>query len=165
MSNQVNDELVFEDFYKLYYNRLLNYCTISFGINESDAEDIVQNAFLELHKEWVTFETHTEPGLFVWMRKTIKYMAYTYNRKKAKDPVVMEIGEWISKDDEQVISSSNDTHDLLIDDEELYMSYIDAIRQRLSPSQKAIYECIIVNKNGIVKKCAVGKSPKSEIIL
>ena len=149
MNNQLNDELVFEDFYKLYYNKLLNYCTISFGIDESDAEDIVQNAFLALYQSWDSFDTHTEPGLFVWIRKTIKYMAYTYNRKKAKDPVVMEVGEWISHEDEQDIPNHDDTHDPFIDDEEVYLAYIDAVRQRLSPSQKAIYDCIIVNNNDV----------------
>lgn len=149
MSNQLNPELLFEEFYKIYYNRFLNYCTISFGIDESDAEDIVQNAFLALYQSWDTFDTHTEPGLFVWMRKTIKYMVYTYNRKKAKDPVIIEVGEWISHEDEQDISDNSATPDQFTDDEEAYLAYIDAIRQRLSPSQKAIYECVIVNKNDV----------------
>ena len=149
MFNELNHNLLFEDFYRLYYSRLLNYCIISFGIDESDAEDIVQNAFLSLYQSWDAFDTHTEPGLFVWMRKTIKYMAYTYNRKKAKNPVVIGIGEWISHEDEQNISSTNDIPDQFIDDEEIYLAYIDAVRQRLSPSQRAIYECIIVNKNDV----------------
>ena len=76
-------------------------------------------------------------------------MAYTYNRKKAKDPVVMEVGEWISHEDEQDIPNHNDTQDQFIDDEEVYLAYIDAVRQRLSPSQKAIYDCIIVNNNDV----------------
>lgn len=149
MSHRSNPELRFEVFYKLYYNKLLNYCAISFGIDEFDAEDIVQNAFLALYKSWDAFDTHTEPGLLVWMRKTVKNMAYTYNRKKAKDPVVAEVGEWISCEEEYGAADTDELPSRFADDEELYRSYIDAVRQKLSPKQKAIFECIIVNKNSV----------------
>lgn len=41
-------EIAFASFYKKYYARMISYAVHSFGLTESDAEDIVSDAFTAL---------------------------------------------------------------------------------------------------------------------
>lgn len=146
----MNPEISFAPFYKKYYARMLSYCFHTFRLSEQDAEDIVSDAFTELWQQWNELDAHSEPILLSWIRTTIKYQTYSFNRKKAKAPATVELGEWIASnpsqppDSEPISLSDGDPSNELV-----YRTYLEVIRSKLNPKQLQLFECIIVEQNDI----------------
>ena len=149
MSIRSNVEIKFEDFYYKYFSKLFEWCVMTFAIEDHSAEDIVQNAFIALYQSCDSLETHTEPGLLVWMRKTIKYMVYSFNRQNARDPKIVDLDSWMAVENEQQYNDTADILDDAADDEGLYLEYLNTVRDELTPKQRAIFDCIIIEKNNV----------------
>ena len=134
-------EIEFEEFYDKYHDYFLNVCQFVYSINYHDSEDIIQNTFMELLKKWCSFSTHTEKGLFIWTSKTVKYMSYSFNRKKNKTPIILDFQDWYISD------QSLPCYYLVARDEnQLFLSYIKNIRNMLSEKELLIFDCIMIGQ-------------------
>lgn len=146
----MNREISFESFYRQYYAGTVSYCHHSFGIGESDAEDIVSDAFSELWRQWQRLDNHSSPILLAWIRKTVKYMAYSFNRKRAREPITVELGAWIAEEEEARPSADHASiSEETAAEEQLYHTYLVSIRQRLSPKQRRLFDCVMVEHHDI----------------
>lgn len=94
-------------------------------------------------------DSHSEPILLAWIRKTVKYLSYSFNRQNAHRPPTVELGEWIASEGTQPTEPPPTTADSLTQDEQLYDAYLALIRPKLSPGQLQLFECIIVEHHSI----------------
>ncbi len=141
-SEKSNLEISFEAFYRKYFSRMVSYAHYMFGLPPSDAEDIAENAFIELLNRWSSLQTHTETGLLIWIRKTVKYMSYTLNRKKNKEPLILSLEEWITLEEtSDPCSFSLEDHFL---NNEMFTQYLDEIRKYLNSKQLQLFEYAVV---------------------
>ena len=147
MAEYTKIEVSFEDFYKKYFSRLVGYCHAASRLDQADSEDLVQNAFLELYRHWDRLSTHTEPGLLGWMRKAIQLQTKTYFRKKSKEPVTLELYDWL--DLESLETAESYRMEDFIAENDQYRQYIDRIPAYLSEKQRKIFECVVIRQTDL----------------
>ena len=145
----MNIEQSFEAFYRQYYDRMVSYCYHTFQISQPDSEDIANEAFTQLWQRWRDFDNHSLPVLIAWTRKTIQYMAYSFHRKEASTPTIVELGQWIASEELQGEDTVSYQMDEPLVNEETYQAYLCRIRSKLSSKQVRLFECIIVNQNDV----------------
>ena len=142
----MNQKITFDEFYKRYYSDMMSYCCSQYKIDHHSAEEIVDDSFLLLCKQWDDFETHTEMGLLAWTRRTLRNLSNSFLRKKK--PVIISLEHWVDLDDLQYDS----TVEYIIQkegDEKLYNEYLDAIKTRLTKKEWRLFECVIISRNSI----------------
>lgn len=141
----MNPEISFDTFYIQYYSAMVSYCCHSFGLTGPDAEDAVGEAFTRLWSRWESIDPRTLPVLLAWIRKTVRNLSYDRNREIARKKTV-ELGEWIAGEEA-------DPSACLIEDivfgEQLYQGYLEQIRNKLSPRQRLLFDCIVIRKMDI----------------
>lgn len=142
-------ELSFEAFYRQYYDRMVSYCYHTYHIPDADAEDITGDAFAQLWQQWDILDRHSLPVLIAWMRKTIRYMAYSFNRKRSKEPITVELGDWITSEEAQADVSTLSVWEEPSDPDETYEKYISTIRTKLSSKQRLLFDYIMVEHRDV----------------
>ena len=88
---QRNEEAAFDELYHLYYSRALS-LAYRFTKDTADAEDVVQESFIQVHK---SIHTLQEPAYFYsWLNRIIHNkcvnMFYRNRNENAVDPAKME---------------------------------------------------------------------------
>jgi RNA polymerase sigma-70 factor, ECF subfamily len=107
-SLQHGDERVFETFFKSYYQRLCNYANTI--LNDMDeAEEIVQNAFLNMWEKRETIEVHTS------LKSYLYRAVYNSSLNQIKHlKIIRKHSEWYKQS--AVIEHDNTTGALLSDE-------------------------------------------------
>lgn len=146
-------EMTFEQFFDRYYHRLAAYCrTISPG---EDPDDIVEEAFIALWKHWEQLDSHAEFVLFTWAKKAVALGAKAACRKQAKQPASVPL-------DEQPIEDPAPSVEETVVEDEIYRQYLAEINKRLSPTDRQLFECVMLNKLSVQETArALSKSEKA----
>lgn len=77
-------ETTFDNAYKMFYPKILQYCYYKANHNMSIAEDIAQETFLALYLSWDKLYSHSEALLFSWLQKTARNITSKYFRELNK---------------------------------------------------------------------------------
>ena len=122
--------MTFEEFFRLYYSVMVKRC--QWKIADSNAEDIVVEAFLLLYRKWDSIEPHEPKVLLVWFYRSLDYKIMEY-RKKSKNAIPFI---------EDILTEENE--ELFVDDKEDGNSVfpIDEIRSQLTPAEKEVLACL-----------------------
>ena len=145
----MNLEQSFEAFYRQYYAQMVSYCYHTFQICQPDSEDLVDEAFTQLWQQYGEFDNYSLPVLIAWTRKTIRYLAYSYHRKEASAPIIVELGQWIAAEEAQGSDMVTELTDDPIQNEQAYQAYLHQIRAQLNSRQLRLFQCIIIEKNDV----------------
>ena len=147
-------EMTIEQFFDKYYFRFIDYCKIRFS--GAEIEGLVEDAFLSLWKHWEQLNSHAEFVLFVWTKKAIHLIAKAQYRKRAQEPLLVEL-------DEQADAASGlQREEDGIIEQETYRQYIDQINERLSPSDRRLFDCYIIKEMSVRQTAqALSKSEKA----
>lgn len=154
-------KMTFEEFYKKYYFRLVEYCTYLAYVSSDMSEDIAEEAFLELWRHWDQLESHAEFVLLTWTKKAVVLLCKAQCRKKANEPIYVEFDERI---DEEILRDSQNLESLMenqIIENDAYLQYLSEINKRLTSNEQQLFQCLVVREMS-VKKAAKYLS-KSEI--
>lgn len=156
----VSLEMTYEQFYKKYFHRFVDYCKVRAFTNEP--EDIVEDAFAALWEHWDRLDSHAEFVLFDWVKKAIALIVKAYYRKRANTPVFAEFNEQIDEDYPQIAKGFTLSLEDEIVENETFQYYLDEIKKRLSPKDCELFDCIIIKKMSIKETAArLSKSEKA----
>lgn len=116
------------------YDLMVRYCVGRIGNN--DAEDIVIEAFFLLGQKWDLFDNHNEKVITAWLYKTLDNKCKEYYRLKKRRSAIIKIEKTIVADDLFYAS----------EEKLVYSSYISEIRKRLTPAERDLFDCIVVDE-------------------
>lgn len=74
-------EPTFDDVYKRFHPKILQYCFHKVNQNMDIAEEIVQESFLALYLAWDKLNSHSDAVLFSWLQKTSRNILSKYYRQ------------------------------------------------------------------------------------
>lgn len=141
---RATEELTFDEFYRQFFAHFIHYCRAAFRVSPVDAEEIVEDAFVELWKHWSSLETHTEIGLQVWLTRSIRLLATAFFRKKSREPEAMDF-EQLVEEAEKDPERRTTAEDSVIE-RETYATYLKEIRARLNATERNLFDCVIVGQ-------------------
>ncbi len=75
------EETAFKELVFSYSKRLLTVCKI-YAYNQSDAQDLLQDALIVVFQKVKSFKGEEEKAFYAWMRQIIIYQAFNKNQKK-----------------------------------------------------------------------------------
>ena len=126
-------EITFETLYRTHYNNILYYAIYKMENSKETAEDITGEAFTILYEIWDTFHPKTERPLLKWLRKTVRYKTYNYNRKAQKLPTIPI----------EQIQDMEDPLDI-IENSVTYEEHIKRVRNQISERDYWLFEKILI---------------------
>lgn len=82
------EKMTFEALYKKQFSTVCKYARNKLQMSENTVEDIANEAFLILLKNWDKVQPKTPSTLMSYLFKTATYLTYNHNRKAQKLPTV-----------------------------------------------------------------------------
>lgn len=150
MNHQTIDRqkrLCFEEVYKKYKHAVLVYAKRNMALSETDAEDVVSEAFLKLFEIWQDFESETYSVVLFWLMKTIRFLTYSKRKREMRMPTVSfeEIGN-----DDIDIEIEIEMQSFFID-ESVYREKLQRIKSNLSAEEYRLFEEIVLKRRDILR--------------
>lgn len=153
-------EIAYEPFFEKYYFRYVNYCNAR--SSGEDAEDIVMEAFAELWKHWDELDSHAEFVLCSWIKKAIALISKAHYRKRAKDPAFVELDGPTDEGHPRELQDPAPSVEDRVVENETYRQYLAEINKRLSPTDRDLFDCIVLREMSIRETAKVlSKSEKA----
>ncbi len=136
------EHISFEELYRRHATDLFLYVFHTLNHPKEVAEDITSEAFISLFEKWDEFKPKHYPAMVAYLRKTVRFLSYNYNRKEQHLPTV-------SLDE---ISDQGYRFDPLGDS--IYEEHLKRIRQYTTSEEYQLFEDIVI-RNYPLKKIAV----------
>lgn len=146
MNHQTIDRqnrLCFEEVYKKYKHAVLVYAKRNMALSETDAEDVVSEAFLKLFEIWQDFESETYSVVLFWLMKTIRFLTYSKRKREMRMPTVSF--EEIDEADIDVEMQA------AFIDENAYREKLQRIKSNLSAEEYRLFEEIVLKRRDILR--------------
>lgn len=139
-------EITFDDAYKMFHPKILQYCYHKTNNNMNIAEEISQEAFLALYLSWDKLYFHSKALIFSWLHKTAKNMLSKYFRQLKKLSNTISYDEYFSQYQDIGVSDDNlENLDLS------YEKYIEEIKKFLSPEDFQLFTYACIEKLSIIQ--------------
>lgn len=147
-------ELSFEDFYRLRYRETLTFIKFRLKCDSYTAEDIQSDAFLLLRQKWDEIEPKTEKVLTLWMHRTLSFMIMAARRKENQQAKILPIE--VLDEAEQGMMPSTDSE---YAEQEHYLELLKKIKARLSDEDWLFFTYMKARKKSddIVRRFGIRK--------
>lgn len=155
----VSTEKSYEEIYLENFNRMVWYCHY---MRVSDctvelAEDIVQNAFLELYGKWNLLKSHDELLLIAWLRRTIRNMLFNIIRNKKNKPYMVNYEDCLF--DKNL--SYNETFEC--ERGHSFAEYVAYIKDHISDEEYALFSLYVIENLSLVQIASMTKTNPSTV--
>jgi RNA polymerase sigma-70 factor (ECF subfamily) len=144
----LGDESGWQEFFDVYW-RLIYATALKAGLNDAEAQDVVQETILTVAKAMPGFEYDPARGSFKgWLRKTTHWRIQDYLRRRARDPAAPRAREEPSGTPtiEQIADPASQQPDAAweADWQKNFMeAAIERVRHKVKPRQYQLFDCYV----------------------
>jgi len=154
------DQASWQDFFDTYW-KLIYGLARKFGLNEEDAQDVVQDTLVSVANQMPNFKYNPERGSFKsWLRTVIRSRILDHLRKRGKATTVPIHVDSEGGDDSFTLKELPDKNSPNMDElyeQEFQKNVVDAaiarVKRKLDPQKYQIFDCY-VNKGWDPEKVA-----------